>query len=224
MRSATPGLGRRFSPDERDSAFPMSRIVQAETPTRAWRYWHQGGWWGDQGAKPQCVAYAWLHWLEDGPVTHRDTPPPVEDPTATYRAAQRIDEWPGESYDGTSVRAGAKVLKQLGYISSYLWAWDAPTVIRAVLTSGPVVMGTWWYDSMFRPDADGFVRVAGSRVGGHAWVVNGVNVERGVVRCKNSWGREWGRRGNFWLSIADLDRLISEQGEACIASERRLSP
>jgi hypothetical protein len=32
-----------------------------------------------------------------------------------YHEAQRIDEWPGEDYDGTSVRAGMDVLRTEGH-------------------------------------------------------------------------------------------------------------
>lgn len=218
------GLGRFPAEDDRDRLHLMTSVLPA-APGRTYRYWNPSGWWGNQGSTPQCVSYAWIHWLEDGPVTHPETPhggrEPLLDPDDVYRRAQRIDEWPGENYDGTSVRAGAKILQAEGVIGEYVWAWDADTVVTALLETGPVVVGTWWYDRMFYPDGEGLLTVGGRRAGGHAYVLNGVNVDKGLVRIKNSWGRRWGKDGYAYLTIADLDRLISEQGEACLATELR---
>lgn len=216
------GLGRVVIEDPRDEAFPMQSILPRETPGRTYRYWWPGGWWGDQGSTPQCVAYSWLHWLHDGPVTHERKPPFVP-PVNLYKDAQAVDQWPGTNYDGTSVRAGAKILQSLGVIESYTWAWDLDTMIHALLTTGPVVVGTWWYTDMFYPDDKGWLKVGGSRSGGHAYLLNGVNVEQEKLRLKNSWGRGWGDNGDAWISFKDMARLIREQGEVCLAIEKRLA-
>lgn len=215
------GLGRRHAPDPRDTSFPMRPLLAAPiTEAPPTRYWNANGWWGDQRSTPQCVAYAWTHWLEDGPVMQPGKGPIVP-PATLYAEAQKVDEWPGEDYEGTSVRAGAKALQDRGLVESYHWAWDAETVLQAVLTTGPVVMGTNWYDSMFDTDAQGMVRISGAIAGGHAWLIDGASRYRGVVRAKNSWGRDWGRRGFFWLSMETLERLIHEDGEAALAIEVR---
>ena len=214
------GLGRLAAPDDRDARFLMAAAIPSAT-TRSWRYWNQGGWWGDQGSRPWCVEFSWHHWVADGPVTHGRGP--RWDIGQVYREAQMIDEWPGTDYDGTSVRAGAKVLQRLGYISEYRWAWDGDTVVRAVLEAGPVVVGTWWTTGLSNPDREGIIRYTGAVEGGHAYLINGVNTRRGLARVKNSWGRRWGRKGTAWLPLEDLDRLIRDEGEACLAVERRLS-
>jgi hypothetical protein len=137
-----------------------------------------------------------------------------------YSEAQKVDEWEGEDYDGTSVRAGAKILQQMGYISQYLWAWDIETVLSTLLNVGPVVVGTLWYESMFDPDPlYGLVKIEGEAVGGHAYVLNGVNLNSGLIRAKNSWSKEWGKNGHFRIKIEDFERLLHEDGEACIATE-----
>lgn len=231
------GLGRLYIPDERDARFPMSSVLAAterlpdearEAVDRGWRYWNQQGWWGDQGDTPRCVVYAWGHYVEDGPVTHKATPhgegPPF-DLTEAYGWAQRNDQWPGEGYDGTSVRAGAQYLRQLGHVGSFVWARDMDDLVRALLTEGPVVIGTWWYREMFDPDEDGFLTVGGPRDGGHAYLLNGVNVGEGKVRVKNSWGQGWGDGGNAWMRLDDVDRLVfAEAGEACLAVETEVRP
>ena len=70
---------------------------------------------------------------------------------------QALDEWPGEDYDGTSVRAFYKWLKVKGFITEYRWAFDCETVINHVLGIGPVQMGTIWDESMSNPDRWGYI-------------------------------------------------------------------
>lgn len=207
------GLGRIVVEDACDRRF---LIQPRRVEPRTYRYWWPSGWWGDQGMTPQCVAYSWLHWLEDGPVTQPDV---QLHPPTIYREAQRLDQWEGENYDGTSIRAGAKALQKRGHIGTYRWAWDVETLVEALLYEGPVVVGTRWHWDMVFPDEDGLVTPTGPVIGGHAYVANGVNVQRGVIRFKNSWGRAWGRRGYFYMRIEDVEPLIDDHGEVCLAEE-----
>lgn len=210
------GLGRRHAPDPRDAQFLLAAPPVA--PTVTYRYWYDRWWNGNQGAQPFCVGYAWAHFIEDSPVPHPAKGPYI-DPVEIYHDAQQVDEWPGTNYDGTSVRAGAKVLRSQGLIEEYRWAFDADTVAANVLTRGPVVMGTNWYDAMFTPDAAGRLHLDGALVGGHAYVLNGYNTRTRLFRVKNSWGIEWGVGGHAHLHHDDLQRLLVEDGEACMATE-----
>lgn len=222
-RGSDHGLGRIPAPDPRDAAFLMeARFPQLAVvaPSRTSRYWGANGWWGDQGQTSMCVGYGWAHAIEDGPLTHTGTAP-IVDPAWIYANAQNVDEFPGPppAYDGTSVRAGAKVLQDLGYIASYHWAFDLATVVEAVLQLGPVVMGTDWYDGMFTPDVNGTIKATGSIAGGHCYLLDGANVKSRVFRLKNSWGRHWGNHGFAWIGFDDVAKLLAAQGESCIYVE-----
>ena len=210
-------FGRGYSKDKRDRNYELRR----RSTTRTFRYWNANGWWGDQGYTSQCVGYGWAHWLEDGPVTHPG-PAPIVKPLSIYREAKQVDEWPGEDYDGTSVRAGAKVLQARGFVGEYRWAFSIGAVVNCLLERGPLVVGTDWYEGMADPEErdGGFIRATGDIVGGHCYVLNGVNTKQDKLRVKNSWGRQWGNGGHAWLSFADFAKLLREDGEACLAVEQ----
>jgi hypothetical protein len=215
-----PALGRLVAEDPRDAYYPMRQQLSAHPSTRDYRYWFANGIWLDQGNTPQCVGYSWVHWLEDGPIEQPGVGP-IVDPTTVYQDAQRVDEWDGEDYEGTSVRAGAKVLKTRGFIRSYHWAESIDDIIEALLEVGPVVVGTNWYADMMETHVTGLLRLGGNIVGGHAYVLNGISRLSGMIRMKNSWGKSWGLNGHAYLAIRDVERLLHEDGEAALAVEVR---
>ena len=149
-------------------------------------------------------------------------------PEALYEECQDNDEWPGSNYDGTSVRALAKVLKLRGYLEKYLWALNVDAVVTHLANVGPVVFGTSWYNSMFEPDKEGFINVFrdSGLAGGHAYMIKGYNMDkkcpggdRGAIRVINSWGRGWGENGFAWLSFKNANTLLSDWGEGLVSNE-----
>lgn len=180
----------------------------------------------DQGDKPWCVAYAWTGMLFASPArtTVRDLGSTATYIADLYRDAQRVDEWPGEGYDGTSVRAGAKVLTTQKRLVEYLWAWDAETLKHFVLSRGPAVIGINWYETMFAPIKGGYLLVDGALAGGHAILVLGYSQYHQAFRLLNSWGAGWGEKGRAWMREPDMQRLIAEDGEACSALEVTPTP
>jgi C1A family cysteine protease len=56
-------------------------------------------------------------------------------------------------------------------------------------------------------------------LGGHAYVINGIDIDKKLFRIKNSWGQRWGKNGFAFISFTDMEKLIRENGEICIAAE-----
>lgn len=222
-KDETKGLGRLVSLDPRDSKYPLSAVVSKRAGL-TYRYWKTGKVL-DQLDTSECVAYSGEQFLATGPVTNKF----YKSPHDLYTEARKVDEWEGEDYDGTSVRALFKVLQDAKYIKEYRWATDIQTVVSHLLQNGPVILGTDWYNSMFYPDAiTGFLtlRASSGLAGGHAYMVKGCNNNklcpdgsRGAIRIINSWGTQWGDKGHAWLSYSDADRLIKNWGEAATALE-----
>jgi papain like protease len=227
-------LGRLFKKDVRDRKFALSLNVDrlqldpAKLPSQ--KTWN-GGAILNQGDTSQCVGYSWTQFMQSAPrMTRLDKLNAFANSKAgprdgstfmevLYNNAQRTDEWPGEGYDGTSVRAGAGILKSWGLISEYLWADTIDLLKNYVLLRGPVIMGTNWYTDMFTPDAYGFVTPTGRLAGGHAWTVIGYNSKKKAFRAIQSWGKEWGQNGRFSIKDTDLGLLLGQDGEACSAIE-----
>jgi len=216
------GFGRISRPDDRDHRFPMSAMFTPDQtrdmpPSKYWRTQKVR----DQGNSSTCVAQSWRHFLEAAPIMTKPTN--GVGINELYKAAQEVDEWEGESYEGTSVRAGAKVLQARGHLQSYVWAFDDATVQKYVLTQGPVVIGTTWYEGMMIPDENGFIRPTGANLGGHACLVVGFDNKRDAFRILNSWGPGWGQTGRAWLPKTALHKLMQDDGEACAAIEIKIS-
>lgn len=209
-------MGRIAAPDEHDHRFLMAVVLAEEEPLVNSVSYRHGPILSQQGGT--CVGHGWRAWLNGAPIRQRGGP----DPYAIYHAAQLVDEWEGEDYEGTSVRAGAKVLQAAGFISSYIWAFDEPTVNRWLRTKkGGVVIGVNWYSEMFHVDGAGYLNLSGSLVGGHCVWVRGYNQRRSAYRIQNSWGDTWGENGQAWLRAADFSRLLVEGGECCCGVEVR---
>lgn len=206
-------FGRYHSPDPRDRKFR-----QRATTVSGIKHWHEGGWCGNQGGTSACVGFAFTHWLVAYPIRQWLAPMGI------YELAQHLDEWDGENYNGTSVRAGAKVLHRLKLISEYRWATTVDEMVSAILTTGPVVTGMNWYAGMGRPDDKGRITISGKLSGGHAMLASGVNTNTELFRFKNSWGTNWGKGGHCWIGFDDMAHLLQEDGEACLGIEREAKP
>lgn len=211
-------FGRKYSPDARDLRFPMRAMLPARVAIVS-RFYETGPVL-DQGDTSQCVGFSWRQFLTSAPLVTTDGPSAAQ----LYHEAQVNDEWPGEDYEGSSVRGGAKALTTDGRLKSYVWAASAADVRDFLITTGTVVMGTDWLRNMFTPSKNGVLRVSGALEGGHAYLLCGYDAKANRFQMINSWSTSWGLDGKAWINFKDLDRLLARQGEACAAVEQGLAP
>lgn len=218
--------------DEESRNFPVSALASS-VPRRA-KLWRPGRERLDQGREGACVGFAWTGELISSP---NRTKLANGDGFALelYREAQRLDVWPGENYSGTSVLAGAKASQKAGYIGEYRWAFGIEQVIDALISVGPVVIGIPWLSGMYETRPSGLVEVSGDVVGGHAITLTGYHprmrirgegwhIRHEIIKWRNSWGKGYGRCGDGYIRKDDLARLLSQDGEACVPTQRFTSP
>jgi len=222
------GMGLLSDPDERDLQYPMqAMLAMEETFTLPTQMFYQTGPILNQGRLPQCVGFSWKQWLQTGPTVNLSTHPT---PTEIYCAAQKLDPWVGDCtnprYNGSTVRAGAQALQGMQFVTSYVWAWDAETIRRWILSGkGPVVVGTRWYPSMFTPVKSIItVDTSVAPAGGHAYLLSGYTDNGRFFEITNSWGAYWGAAGKAKIRYSDMDILLGLQGEAATAVEHLVIP
>jgi hypothetical protein len=220
-------LARLRQFDERSREFPVRSVISAR---KARSYTWACATHLDQGEEGACVGFSVAHELMARPCEV----PGLDAKFATekiYWAAQELDDWDGGSYpkatpkyDGTSVLAGVKAAKKLGYITEYRWAFSLQDLVLAVGFTGPAILGLNWYEEMFDIKSCGHLHVEGASSGGHAILCKGVNVDERYFVLHNSWGPKWGRAGDARISWQEMDRLLHEDGEAVVPTMRRLHP
>lgn len=217
MRRYTFGRNIRF--DQRSRKFAVIDIIKHKFPRT--QYWPCKVWL-DQKDVPACTGFS---------VSQEAAAEPVVVPNITnaiglavYARAKQLDQYAGEDYDGSSVLGAMKAAVERGWYEKdggYRWAFGEKDLALAVSWVGPAVLGINWYEGMMRPDNTGAIRATGKRVGGHAILCNGYDVEMKAYRLHNSWGIAWGIRGDAFIHEDDLAGLLKTDGEACVPVIRK---
>jgi hypothetical protein len=240
-------LGRNEIPDSRDALYPMRAAIPKKIVYRS-KKWKLGPVLSQSAASSACpgcinktfphapyccehgfcVGYATRGFLDAQPIRTIDGPSPLE----IYHSAQAIDTWPGVEYAGTSVRAGVQYLRSKGHVEQFLWGNTAQDVADYVRTMGTVILGIDWHESMFWPDAatQYVIKPEGPIAGGHAllcawfWLQKtiGGKTFKNLFKLRNSWGDDWGDRGDAYIEFADLDKLLRNGGDACAPIEKKV--
>lgn len=217
-----PKLDRVPFKDQRSRQFGVAATLRPMVPRRN-RIWQLPKALPlDQGAEGACVGFGWAAELASAPIMYS-----VTDTYARrlYVAARAQDQMMGNDFpEGASVLAGAKVLKAVGIISEYRWAFGVDQIIDTLVQKGPVVLGVNWYESMYETDGNKRVVIDGNPVGGHCITAFGYQkdlYDEEYILWVNSWGRSYGLNGVGYLPVAGLERLMREDGEACIATDVR---
>jgi hypothetical protein len=213
-------LGWESGPvDRRDHL--MGRYLDSATVTRTGglQHWHNPIQL-DQGREGACVGFGTCGVINAAPEVHSYL---NEYAHSLYKHAQQLDPWPGEAYEGTSVRAGADAARVRGHFTNYAMTYSVNEAALWLLNRGPITIGVDWYTGMDRVDEYGYIHPTGSYRGGHCVVVDGVvynkRGEEDRFRIRNSWGPDYGLNGRCRISAEDLQNLLDDGGVACLPVE-----
>lgn len=232
-------LGRHVHFDAKSANFQLRTLITADNLTNIETTEWRCDYFLNQGQEGSCVGFSTAHEIGAIPV-------PVFVDFAIGRriyklAQEKYDPWPGEAYEGTSVLAGMLAAQELGYIGEFRWAGvgsgrPLEDLVLALCNLGPGVFGIPWYQGMMNIDNNGFIWPSGNQVGGHAicaigivinWIsgssirnFDNVDLDRSYIILHNSWGQGWGRQGRCYITLRNIDKLISEWGEFAIPMVR----
>lgn len=135
-----------------------------------------------------------------------------------YSKATQIDEFVGEfptEDTGSSGLAVCKVAHRSEWISEYQTAigWEE---FKKAIQTGPVYVGSFWTTAMNMPDDNGFVAPLGTELGGHQYLVIGLDVENEFVTILNSYSDSYGINGRCRMKFNYFSELLHNLGDAMI--------
>ena len=209
------GLGRIQSPfDVRD--YNLANFIPVGMPLTiakevVWDYPSQSL---DQGETPHCVGFSMANFGINSPINTMYT---NQDGHDFYYMCKVVDGRPGVE-EGSYVRSGAKVLKDVGRIDAYAFAPSIEVIKWWLFNRGSVIVGTIWTEEMFLPNSENIIKIGGAVVGGHAYLLNEWR-EDNYIGIQNSWGEGWGENGKAYISAEDFGKLFTYGGEALAAVE-----
>lgn len=217
-------LDRLVQFDERSRNFGIAEVLPEGFKSKTWRLHDRL----DQGPDGACVGFGTTHRIAALPISFGGAT--YEYAFKLYKAAQKLDPWEGEAYEGTSVLAGVKAAQTLGHFSAYRWCFTIEDIMRAVAHEGPVLIGIDWLNDMFTPDEQGLLHPAGGVAGGHCLIIRGLTLDpRGVrkgvgpvFRVTNSWGANWGENGEAYIRVEDYERHLMPGADQCVPTEKRV--
>jgi hypothetical protein len=144
-----------------------------------------------------------------------------------YEMAKRNDEWPGETYDGSSLRGAINGWKNMGVCEDWMWPYRVgankgsltidmaknarnntigayyrlkPVIsdFHAALNETGVVVASAKVHKGWDDPIDGLIKYNDKVNGGHAFAIVGYN-DKGFW-IQNSWSKAWGDNGvALWL-------------------------
>jgi hypothetical protein len=189
----------------------------------------------DQGQEGACTGFALAAAIHRLLKVNPDTTDGRRrvSPQMLYTMARRHDEWPGEDYEGSSLRGALRGFYNCGVCSETLWgikqqdvtlasARDARTTTlgayyrlrpnlsdyhAAINETGVIYVSASVHEGWENP-AGGKIKPGGEETGGHAFVIVGYT-DAGFW-IQNSWGKDWGKGGLALWEYCDWARCITD--------------
>lgn len=150
-----------------------------------------------------------------------------------YVGARKHDEWPGESYEGSSVSGGLKGAKTVGAFTEAQWPYGGPApaatvkpaykvekftkldakleaLVNAMQGKQVPIVQVNVTDDFDQVGADGrvVIRTPLRTAGGHSMAVVGFDQAKAEFRLANMWGKDWGDKGTVIIRDSDLKRIL----------------
>lgn len=146
----------------------------------------------------------------------------IVSPRMLYEMAKRSDEWPGEDYDGSSLRGAISGWSNMGVCEEQYWPYrlgsnKGDLSIEAAKNARENTIGAYYrlqpiishfhtalnetgviaasakvHNGWFKP-VNGIIEHNKDQAGGHAFIIVGYN-DKGFW-IQNSWGKKWGDNG-----------------------------
>jgi hypothetical protein len=111
----------------------------------------------DQGAEGACVGFGSSGAVGAAPLSRTGVTNSYA--RSWYRAAQRLDEWPGEAYEGTSVLAGCLEGRRRKMWTGFRWAKRPAELAAGIVADslGPAIIGVQWSAQLYDVPASGLL-------------------------------------------------------------------
>ena len=153
-----------------------------------------------------------------------------------YEMAKRSDEWPGEDYDGSSLRGAIQGWKNMGVCKESVWEYKTTTpgdlTVKRAKDARNHTIGAYY---RLKPEithfhaalnevgiiavsanvhkgwgnpADGIIEHHKKKDGGHAFAIVGYNDDGFWIQ--NSWGNSWGKNGLALWSYEDWNENVMD--------------
>ena len=171
----------------------------------------------NQEDTPHCVGFAAAGFKSTAPVMTLSSDGEGHD---IYYRCKEIDGDPGAE-DGTWARSACQVLKERGDIPGYAWVNSIDAAISWILTKGPLLACTNWYEDMNYPQmTGGYLKPTGQWLGGHGYLLTGYWKKYDAFQMLNSWGEDWGFFGIAYIKRPDFEKLWLSDGELLAMVEK----
>ena len=180
-----------------EAAVPPAVVGAAGAERRTARMWRVGTTL-NQGNEGACVGFAGTHFLNAAPI------PAIHDARYAfdlYEDCKRNDREPGEAYSGTTAAALRIVLQRRDLVRRVSFARSFEAARKWTLNRGGVIYVMDWYEGMYVPNAQGYIRPTGRKAGRHCIFGPGQNawgarpVLPGAVRGAGRIGKRDADRG-----------------------------